>query len=71
MLKIILNYAASVVAFLLAFYAFNLGMDRVNFNTGLNPVYMFPVAAILCVLGVHFHGVGDDLTQDKNEQWDE
>lgn len=65
MIKIAVNYAAAIIAFLLTFYAFNLGMDQVNFKTGVTPVLMFPVALACLYMGICCYMKADDLCHDK------
>lgn len=65
MKKIALNYAAAVVAFLLTFYAFNLGMDQVNFKTGITPVIMFPIALACLYIGISCYKKADDLCHER------
>lgn len=47
-----LKLAFYTVIMICAFITFNLGMDHINFGTGLNPWIAFPITFLMVCLGL-------------------
>ncbi len=46
-----LRYMLVILFALIWFVSYNLGMDSINFNTGIHPLITFPIAILSTVCG--------------------
>lgn len=75
MIKIILNYTAAAVAYIMAFYLFNMSMDEINFGSAyikhIEPLFGIPAAVVCIAAGLYHYHKADKLTEDRNDHKDE
>ena len=68
MLKIILNYVAAGVGYIMAFYLFNLSMDEINFGSAsvknIEPMFGIPTAIVAFAAGLYYYRKADKLSDE-------